>query len=234
MRIEFLVEDQSGGLLINEVMKKYNEELIQNNHELINYNIKSYKGIGGLNKGKNADIIKSAQLLNELPKRLLAIQNQYRYYSEYVVVFIVVDNDKRKTDEFYKELQDINVKYNITINHVFCIAIEEMEAWLLGDYNAIVAAYPEVEDRIRTKHANYIQDSICNTWEFLADILTPKGFNEFKKKNITAYDIGKNKIEWANKIGSKMTIRNNKSTSFNMFLNEIDFHNQNSTNFIIE
>lgn len=221
MRIEFLIEDKSGSKLIDEIMKKYNEELRQLQLSVIDYNIKSYKGVGGLKKGKNVENIKSLHLLSELPKRLLALQNQLQWYQD-SAVFIVLDNDKRNTELFYSELNELAEKYNIKIDCVFCIAVEEIEAWLLGDCKAIMEAYPKLKDRIRTKHANYIQDSICNTWEYLADILTPKGINEFKRKNNNVYDIGKKKIEWATEIGACMDIRNNNSPSFNRFIEAID------------
>lgn len=221
MRIEFLVEDISGSVLIQEIMKKYNWQLETEGKESIEYNIKPYKGIGVIKKTKDAKLCKSQQLLSELPKRLRALQYQYIEHPEFAV-FIVLDNDKRKTDSFYDELKAVAESNGIKMDYVFCIAVEEMEAWLLGDYNAILTAYPNIKDRIITKYPNYQQDSICDTWEMLADMLTPKGFNSFKKDNNTVYDIGKKKTEWAMTIGSHMDIRNNRSPSFQHFVEELD------------
>ena len=47
----------------------------------------------------------------------------------------------------------------------FCIAIEEGEAWLLGDYQAVEAAYPSVDWNVLRGYRN---DEICGTWERLA------------------------------------------------------------------
>lgn len=44
----------------------------------------------------------------------------------------------------------------------FCIAIEEMEAWLLGDEKAIEEAYPQAKMPLLRK---YVHDSIVGTWE---------------------------------------------------------------------
>lgn len=218
MQIEFLVEDISGKKLLTEVMEKYIEEIPLFH---IEYGILSYKGIGGLGKGANASNVKSQQLLNDLPKRMKAIQAKY-YGIDEVSIFIVLDNDTRNTEEFRKQLIEKAEKENISMDYVFCIAIEEMEAWLLGDREAMRLAYPKVADRIASKHSGYIQDSICGTWECLADMVTKGGLSAFKKKNKNAFDVGRNKSEWAEKIGSQMKIRNNDSPSFQYFIGELD------------
>lgn len=218
MLIEFLIEDRSGEKLINEVMCHYKNEA---GREDICYHTLSYKGIGGLNKGKDAITVKSNHLLSELPKRMRAIQYQNIHRSD-VTLFVVVDNDKNNTELFYSELKNLAEKHKIRIDHVFCIAVEEMEAWLLGDFDAIQKAYPEMKDRIISKYSGYIQDSICDTWELLADMLTKNGIKEFLSKNHSVYEIGQKKYEWAEKIGKYMNIRNNKSPSFNRFLAALD------------
>ena len=50
-----------------------------------------------------------------------------------------------------KKAAKLAKKEEIFIDHVFCIAVEEMEAWLLGDRNALRAAYANVADRISSK-----------------------------------------------------------------------------------
>lgn len=218
MRIEFLVEDLSGEKLLTEIMEKYISEMPLFN---IEYSILSYKGIGGFGKGINARNIKSQQLLNDLPKRMKAIQAKYRGMKD-VSMFIVLDNDTRKVEEFREQLLVIAEKENISMDYVFCIAVEEMEAWLLGDRDAIQSAYKGISDRIATKHSGYKQDSICGTWEYLADMLTKGGLSKFRKKNPTAFDVGRNKAEWAEKIGKQLHIRNNASPSFQYFITELD------------
>lgn len=218
MKIEFLVEDKSGGELIYQIMEHYKRE---NDKEKIEYNILPYKGIGGIPKRNKTALIKSEQLLNELPKRLRALQFQYLGRAD-VSIFVIVDNDDKDTAEFYGELNKLAINNMISIDHVFCIAVEEMESWLLGDIEAMQKAYPKVKDRILSKHSGYVQDSICGTWEYLADILTQHGVKEFKKKYRTVYEIGEKKIEWARTIGAEMDIRNNKSKSFMRFLSELD------------
>lgn len=218
MFIQFLVEDQSGEKLIDAVMKKYK---VENPHVSIDYKIKPYKGIGGLKKGSNAKDVKAEQLLTELPKRIRAFNSDLKYIAN-ASLFIVIDNDTRNTDSFQTQLHKVVENDDISIDHVFCIAVEEMEAWLLGDCQAIKHAYPKISDRIDTKHINYKQDSICGTWEFLADVLTKKGLGQFRKDNPTWIDVAKCKCEWAENIGKYLTIRENASPSFNYFIGELD------------
>ena len=218
MFIQFLIEDQSGEILLEEVMKKYNEERTA---DTVIYKIKAYRGIGGFKKGKNIENIISEKLLTDLPKRLRAFNTIFMNNPE-AALFIIMDNDRRDTEMFRAELEKCAEDARIKIDHVFCIAVEEMEAWLLGDVSAIKLAYPKLEDRINTKSLNYQQDSICGTWEVLADMLSKGGRKELQKKYSTPKDIGIRKAEWAKRIGSKMQIRNNKSPSFNFFINELD------------
>lgn len=218
MQIEFLVEDSSGKKLLEEIMKKYIQEMPL---FPIEYSILPYKGIGGFSKGTNAKNVKAQQLLNDLPKRLKAIQAKYWGVQD-VSIIVVLDNDTRDTIKFQEDLERLAQRENIFIDHVFCIAVEEMEAWLLGDRNALQAAYANVADRISSKYSSYKQDSICGTWECLADMLTKGGIANFRKKNPTAFDIGRCKSEWAEKIGQQMNLRENTSPSFQKFLQELD------------
>ncbi len=70
----------------------------------------------------------------------------------------------------------------------FCIAIEEMEAWLLGDKEAVIKAYPRAKKQLLQK---YVQDSIIGTWECLADIVYKGGLHSLKRDATSYYEIGK-------------------------------------------
>ena len=107
----------------------------------------------------------------------------------------------------------------ISIDHVFCIAVEEMEAWLLGDRNAVLKAYPSAKTSLLN---DYEQDSICGTWEKLAGAVYPGGLAKFRKENKTYQDIGKHKCEWALKIGEHMDVHRNCSPSFQFFVTAIE------------
>jgi hypothetical protein len=58
----------------------------------------------------------------------------------------------------------------------------------------------------------YEQDSICGTWEIVADALYPGGAKKVKKEGWPLP--GQLKNEWAENIGPLMDIENNASPSF--------------------
>ena len=210
-RFQFLVEDQSGAVFIETIMDK-----IVSNYPGVEYDCKSFGGSGNFPKGNTAKEIKTGKLLNDLAIYLRGFNRCLQYVP--AVLVIVIDNDTRETANFYMELQDIAKRNQITLDHVFCIAVEEIEAWLLGDEEAIVAAYPNAKLRILHK---YQQDSICGTWEVLADVVYPGGHAKLKQH--TGYaEIGKCKSEWAQNIGAHMSLECNKSPSFQHFLSEIN------------
>ena len=99
---------------------------------------------------------------------------------------------------------------------VVCLAVKEMEAWLLGDEDAIISAYPNAKKKYLKA---YEQDGICDTWEVLANMLYPGGLVSLKKKSRNSYSItGIAKCEWADKIGKELNLESNVSPSFNRFL----------------
>lgn len=102
---------------------------------------------------------------------------------------------------------------------LFCIAVEEMESWLLGDITAIQNAYPNARVGILN---NYIQDSICGTWEVLANAIYQGGISKFKKDCPTFREIGIHKAIWAENIGGLLNLEANKSPSFQLFTSELD------------
>lgn len=211
MHFQFLIEDQSGAALIEILMKK-----ISLTNGDITYNCKPFKGLGGFTKKNTIKETKSGKLLNDLAIYLRGFNKSLQYIP--AVIIVVLDNDTHNTEEFLAELNRVAQLNMITVDHVFCIAIEEVEAWLLGDEDAVLAAYPSA--KIQQLHT-YVQDSICGTWEVLADVVYPGGVSKLKKECPTYIEIGKCKSEWAKKIGSHMDITHNNSPSFNHFITEI-------------
>jgi len=67
----------------------------------------------------------------------------------------------------------------------------------------------------------YRQDSICRTWECLADAIYCGGRERMKKDCPTYIERGKCKREWAVNIGRHMRPDANVSPSFRYFLSEI-------------
>jgi hypothetical protein len=95
---------------------------------------------------------------------------------------------------------------------MFRLAIEEMEAWLLGDRPALHRAYPRAKKEILSR---YQQDSVCGTWELLAEAIYPGGHGTIKKAGWPLP--GQVKHEWVTRIGPHMNVENNASPSFCKF-----------------
>jgi hypothetical protein len=98
----------------------------------------------------------------------------------------------------------------------FCFAIEEGEAWFLGDIKAIKKAYPKLKEGFLSSYKN---DSICRTWEKLADAIYDGGSQKLQREGHQA--IGTKKSEWAEKITPNMNIQENNSPSFCYFRDKI-------------
>lgn len=212
MHFEILVEDKSGKKALDILVPK----IIQNNHT---FKVIAYKGIGRIprNLSPTSDP-KKRILLDQLPRLLRGYGKTYpqnnRSYP--VNVIIVCDLDDKSLDSFHKELLSILDNCRPQPNAFFCFAIEEGEAWFLGDLPAINNAYPNAISEVLNSYNN---DSICETWEKLADAIYPGG--SLKLKNQPWFVIGEEKSIWAEKISPNMDINNNESPSFCYFRDKL-------------
>lgn len=209
MHIEVLVEDSSGAKLVETLLPA----LIGSYGEPHTWRVHAYKGIGRLppNLAAGVDPAKRA-LLNQLPRLL----SGYAKTPGIDAVVVVVDNDERDWKVFLGELKALLAKCDPAPNTLFRLAIEEMEAWYLGDRQAILAAYPKAKIAVLD---SYKQDSICGTWERLADAVYPGGSAAIRKAGWPLP--GQVKHQWADAIARHMNVEENKSPSFAKFRNGI-------------
>jgi hypothetical protein len=212
MHFEILVEDRSGKVMLDILVPK----IIGSKHTFM---VHAYRGVGRIPKDLRTHGDPSKRiLLEQLPKLLrgygAAFAKYPRGYSAAVVV--VCDLDDRCLKLFRDELLNILEKCRPKPASRFCIAVEEGEAWLLGDIPAIKAAYPHADDEILDSYRN---DAICGTWEKLADSIETGGANELSKK--AWYEIGRAKSKWAEAIAPHMDVEQNASPSFNYFRQKI-------------
>ena len=208
MHFEIFVEDISGKDFLENIIPK----ILSEHHT---FKIHPYKGIGNLPRNL-LQVPDPAQrtLLHHLPSILRAYGKSTKHFQQVVVV--ICDLDRKCLKEFRGELNKVLETCNPKPETRFCIAIEEGEAWLLGDLDAIKKVYPRAKENILS---SYVNDSICGTWEKLADAVYPGGFQALSKKGFQA--IGTEKFKWAEKITPFMLIEQNKSPSFNYMKTKI-------------
>ena len=207
MHFEILVEDASGKISLESILEK----ILGPNGQDHTYRIISYKGIGRIPKNLRGTIDPQKRiLLDQLPKLVRGYGKSLQ--DLHAAVVVVVDLDDKDCLVFKQEMLDILNTCNPQPTTLFRIAIEEGEAWLLGDRNAVKAAYPRAKKQVLNA---YVQDSICGTWEKLADAVYPGGSQ--KLKQLGWPHTGQAKCEWANNIAPHLDVEGNQSRSFQVF-----------------
>lgn len=208
MHFEILVEDQSGKKALDILVPK----IIGEGHTCT---VHAYKGIGRIPKNmRDTDAASKRILLDCLPKLLKGYGKTFvNYPVDYsAAVVLVCDLDDKCLKDFRAELLAILNACHPQPETRFCFAIEEGEAWFLGDLAAIRSAYSGVKDQVV---ATYVNDSICGTWEVLADAVYHGGASALSAKGWQA--VGAEKSKWAEAIAPRMDVDANDSPSFQYF-----------------
>lgn len=202
MHIEILVEDASGAKLLATVLPK----LLGEQGSPHTWRVHAYKGVGQIPKRMNGgDDPAKRILLDRLPRLLRGYGNTPGIDA----VVVVLDTDRRNCVNFLSELKALAATCNPPRKTIFRLAVEEVEAWYLGDQQALQAAYPGAKADVLGR---YVQDSICNTWELMADAVHPGGSAAIKKAGWPLP--GQIKCEWAEKVGPLLDPDRNVSPSF--------------------
>lgn len=203
MHFEVLVEDSSGRTSLDVLLRK----ILPCEHT---WRTTPYKGLGRIPKNlrPRQDSAKR-QLLAQLPRLLRGYGRSLWPDSALIVV---VDLDRRDCLDFKRELLGVLQSCDPRPTALFRIAIEESEAWLLGDRRAVQTAYPRANAAVLE---NYVPDSICGTWEVLADAVHPGGSRALRRAGWPA--VGAAKHEWAKRISPHVDVDRNQSTSFQTF-----------------
>ncbi|MCE1249002.1 MAG: DUF4276 family protein [Firmicutes bacterium] len=212
MHFEVLIEDQSGKTTMEILLPK----IIGENHT---FRIIAYKGIGRIPKdiGKNENPGHRI-LLNSLPRLLKGYGQTFKGYGaeNKALLVVICDLDNKRLTEFKNELLSLLESCSPKPETLFIFAIEEGEAWFLGDTEAVKKAYPNAKEQVLK---TYVNDSICGTWEKLADAIYNGGAKALEKKGFHA--IGEEKSKWARKITPLMNLNKNNSPSFCYFLDKL-------------
>ena len=184
MHFDILVEDRSGKCSLEILMKT-----LKGKKDTLN--IHPYKGIGHIPKNISPRSVDPSKefLLDQLPELLDSYGKTYAGdKNSHAAVIVVCDLDDKCLKEFRAELLRILNSCKDKPDTRFCIAIEEGEAWFLGDIPAIKKAYPNAKGAILSSYGN---DSVCGTWELLANAIYPGGAARLKKKGLPGSWTGK-------------------------------------------
>lgn len=212
MHFEILVEDQSGKMALDLLVPS----IIGADHSFV---VHPYKGIGRIPKSMRStkDAAKRI-LLDNLPKLLKGYGKTFAGYPANfpAAVVLVCDLDDKCLKAFRKELHKILDSCKPAPRTCFCLAIEEGEAWFLGDLAAVKAAYPKAKNAVLEA---YESDSICGTWETLAEAVFPGGAAALSAQGIFA--VGAEKARWSREIVPHMNVEENCSPSFCYFRSKL-------------
>nr|MBK7065711.1 DUF4276 family protein [Deltaproteobacteria bacterium] len=163
--------------------------------------VHAHGGRGTLPEGealKQPPPARSRGLLDQLPAKLRAYAAA-KQPAPLVVVLIDADDDdcvdlkRRISDAAQSEAPGVPVLVRI--------AVEETEAFYLGDWKAIKKAYPRAKQMVFRTYEPDVRPT-QGTWELFAEVVGEKGYE--------------NKVDWAERMGVVMSINaaGNRSPSF--------------------
>ena len=155
-------------------------------------------------------------LLRKLENRLKAYSYMKHMPINYRIV-VIVDRDRDDCKELKSRLEQICNNAGLRSRQavgstdwqiVTRIAIEELEAWYFGDWQAVQQAYPKVPQHIVNQARYRDPDAITGgTWEAFERVLKKHGY--FKQ--------GLSKLQAATAIGKCIDPARNRSRSFASF-----------------
>lgn len=127
-------------------------------------------------------------LLDQLPAKLRAYGRVLDPATDRILVFLDLDADD--CGDLKERLLGVLDACDPKPVVLFRIAIEETEAFYLGDPQAIKRAFPQANLR---KLRSYVQDSICGTWEVFREIIGVQGEDKVRWAERMAPHLG---IQW--------------------------------------
>lgn len=209
MHFEILVEGQSDVIALSILMSKIVGEY-RNPHT---WKIHKHQGLGKIsdNPAQQPDI-RDKSLLHNLPAKLRAYGAEEA--PDLVVVVLVDLDDRSDCVAFKNELVALLNYCDKKPRSLFRIAIEELEAWYLGDPTALKLAYPGIKQDLLD---SYVQDSQVGTWEILAEMVYPGGLNALHAKGKRSSLVLQEKANWTKNICLHLNVEQNQSPSFCYF-----------------
>jgi hypothetical protein len=159
-----------------------------------------------------------SDLLSKLPSRL-------RGYTHWLPpdwrLLVLVDEDRQDCYALKEQLEHAAERAGLMaktglgtgpVEVLNRIAIEELEAWFLGDVEALVRAYPRVPRTLSKRQRFRNPDQVSGgTWEALEMVLQRAGY----------YPGGMPKVEVAQRVSAHMNPSRNSSRSFQVFVSGV-------------
>lgn len=155
-------------------------------------------------------------LLARLPERLAGYA---AWLPQNWAILVLVDRDDDDCEALKQRLESIAAEAGLLTKTAAAvngqrfqvanrIAIEELEAWFFGDWQAVKAAYSRVPATIQQKAGFRDPDAILGgTWEALERVLKRAGY----------FSTGLRKLECARAVAQHMEPARNTSRSFQAF-----------------
>ena len=156
---------------------------------------------------------------------LRKLENRLKAYSNWLLpecrIVVIVDRDNDDCQELKSTLERICKNAGLRSRRtaggpdwqvVTRLAIEELEAWYFGDWQAVCSAFPRASPNTPRQAKYRNPDAIENgTWEAFERVLKQRGY--FRQ--------GLAKVEAATAVGQQIDPSRNQSQSFNVFHNAI-------------
>ncbi len=195
----FLVEEPSAKVALHNVVPR----ILPTEHT---FDIHAYQG--------------KRDLLKKLPQRLRGFRS---WMPQDCRIVVLIDEDRRDCHEQKAELERIAVEAGLSTKSapgsddryqvINRLAIEELEAWFFGDFEAINWAYTKIPVTHQKKSKYRNPDQITGgTSETLERLLQRRGYHTG----------GMPKIETARRISEHMVPIRNRSKSFQVFMQAIE------------
>jgi hypothetical protein len=159
-------------------------------------------------------------LLARLPERLAGYAARRRndaWFREHARIVVLVDRDGDNCKSLKARLERMATGAGLVTKSragkkpfsvVNRLAIEELEAWYFGDWEAVRAAYPRVSPTVSSQARYRNPDAIeGGTSEAFERVLQKAGY----------FDTGLRKIEAARAVAEHMVPERNRSRSFQVF-----------------
>jgi hypothetical protein len=161
--------------------------------------------------------IRTFQCKDDLLKRLPDRLRGYAWFPKEYRIVVIVDRDCDDCRELKRVLEQYAAGAKLSTRAhpqqgrftvINRIAIEELEAWYFGDWDAVRAAYPRVAESVPRRQGYRNPDAIAGgTWEAFERVLQRAGY--FKG--------GLRKVEAARSIAPHLDPARNTSRSFQVF-----------------